>query len=105
MSGAYMRGLVAAAYKQLWLDPRIEVAPFSGDLSAAALRLFSERPDKEWSPTDRLSFIVMKSRNIQQALTADHHFEQAGFQPMLRASPTINVGTEILRPALLRFFH
>lgn len=89
MSGADTRRMAASAYNQVRLDPRIDVVPFSGDLSEASLRLFSERPDKEWSLTDCLSFIVMKSRNIQQALAADHRFEQAGFQPILRASPTI----------------
>ena len=45
--------------------------------------LFSRRPDKSWSLTDCISFVVMEDRGISEALTADHHFEQAGFIPVL----------------------
>jgi len=39
--------------------------------------------DKEWSLTDCLSFHLMNERKIPEALTADHHFEQAGFKILL----------------------
>ena len=42
------------------------------------------RRDKNWSLTDCISFVVMKDRGPTQALTADHHFEQAGFKALLR---------------------
>jgi uncharacterized protein len=41
------------------------------------------RRDKEWSLTDCISFVVMKERGLTEALTADHHFEQAGFKALL----------------------
>jgi predicted nucleic acid-binding protein len=41
------------------------------------------RPDKEWSFTDCASFGVMNEEGIEQALTGDHHFEQAGFRTVL----------------------
>jgi hypothetical protein len=50
----------------------------------AGLRLYAARPDKQWSLTDCISFVVMKDRGITEALTADHHFEQAGFKALLR---------------------
>ena len=46
--------------------------------------MFAARPDKDWSLTDCISFVVMQERNIQDALTADHHFEQAGFVALLK---------------------
>ena len=46
--------------------------------------LYGRRPDKEWSFTDCVSFNVMKDREITDALTADHHFEQAGFTALLK---------------------
>jgi predicted nucleic acid-binding protein len=49
----------------------------------AGVELFAERPDKEWSLTDCISFIVMQERGITDALTGDHHFEQAGFRALL----------------------
>ncbi len=43
--------------------------------------------DKEWSLTDCISFNVMRERAITRALTHDHHFEQAGFEALLRRDP------------------
>ncbi|NCO53669.1 MAG: type II toxin-antitoxin system VapC family toxin [Deltaproteobacteria bacterium] len=45
---------------------------------------FQERPDKEWGLTDCVSFVIMTERKISAALTTDVHFEQAGFQVLLR---------------------
>jgi predicted nucleic acid-binding protein len=46
--------------------------------------LYAERPDKGWSLTDCISFVVMRQQGITQALTGDHHFEQAGFTALLK---------------------
>ena len=35
-------------------------------------------------PAARLSFVVMEEHNVKEALTADHHFEQAGFISLLK---------------------
>jgi len=48
------------------------------------LALYISRPDKDWSLTDCISFVVMKERGLTGALTADHHFEQAGFVALLK---------------------
>jgi len=40
--------------------------------------------DKEWGLTDCISFIVMGDPGLTDALTADEHFEQAGFRALLR---------------------
>ena len=64
-------------------DPNVEVVPLSEALYAQGLRLFGARPDKEWSLTDCISFVVMEERGITRALTADHHFAQAGFEALL----------------------
>ena len=50
----------------------------------AGLNLYISRSDKDWSLTDCISFVVMKERGITDALTGDHHFEQAGFQALLK---------------------
>ena len=41
---------------------------------------FTARQDKSYSFTDCISFVVMKQRNILEALTFDKHFIQAGFR-------------------------
>ena len=52
-----------------------------------ALRLYKERPDKEWSLTDCASILIMQTEDIHEALTRDNHFAQAGFTPLLRDVP------------------
>lgn len=59
----------------------------SPDLRDAGLRLHGARPDKAWSLTDCISFVVMKERSITRALTFDSHFEQAGFEALLQHDP------------------
>jgi predicted nucleic acid-binding protein len=53
-----------------------------------ALKLHFGRSDKSWSLTDCVSFVIMHQRGIARALAYDHHFEQAGFEPLLRQDPT-----------------
>ncbi len=64
-----------------------EIILASPALFDAGLQLHAARPDKEWSLTDCISFVVMRQRNITRALAYDHHFEQAGFEPLLRREP------------------
>jgi len=54
------------------------------EIFAEAWRLYSERLDKEWSFTDCTSFIVMNRMGLTDAFTSDHHFEQAGFNILLK---------------------
>jgi predicted nucleic acid-binding protein len=69
-----------------WLasDPRVRVITADGELFGAGVDLFRCRPDKDWSLTDCISFVVMRRDGITEALTADHHFEQAGFVAPLK---------------------
>ena len=89
MSASSTRTHAARAYERIGQDPRIEVVPFSGELNADALRLFSSRSDKDWSLTDCLSFVVMARRNMREALTPDHHFDQAGLRAVLTDIPPV----------------
>jgi uncharacterized protein len=89
MSAAPTRKIAAEGLKQIRRDPRIEVITHTEELTEAAVHLFSNRSDKDWSLTDCLSFVVMERRNTRDALTADNHFEQAGFQALLSALPPV----------------
>lgn len=52
----------------------VEIVIGSHELFQEGLTLFLSRTDKEWSLTDCTSFVVMRHRQINAALTADHHF-------------------------------
>lgn len=68
----------------LGAQPDVEIVPASHPFFAQGCELHARRPDKDWSLTDCTSFIVMKSKGLEAALTADHHFAQAGFSVLMR---------------------
>jgi uncharacterized protein len=76
-----------AVIARLRSSPDCELISAYPDLFEAGLQLHAERGDKEWSLTDCTSFIVMRRRGVIRALTHDHHFEQAGFEALLRRAP------------------
>lgn len=65
-------------------DPTMEVISVMGDILEASLALFEQRSDKEWGLTDCTSFTVMRRLGLRDALTPDRHFEQAGFNVLLK---------------------
>ena len=64
-------------------DPQVTIIPAAEALFDRGITLFSNRLDKGWSLTDCISFVVMEDHGIRDALTGDHHFEQAGFRALL----------------------
>lgn len=64
----------------IWID----VLHVSSEIDEQAWQLFSQRLDKDWSLVDCSSFVIMHQYGIQEALTTDHHFEQAGFIRLLK---------------------
>jgi predicted nucleic acid-binding protein len=73
-----------ALWEQIRDHPAIEIVPAERSLLLLGLDLYTRRPDKSWSLTDCISFVVMAERGLTEALTGDHHFEQAGFRALLR---------------------
>ena len=71
-------------FDELALDPDIVVVVIDATLEAAAWRLWRSRPDKGWTLCDCASFEVMTARRLTDAVTTDHHFEQAGFSRLLK---------------------
>lgn len=69
---------------ELRADPEVSIVPPDPEMFEDGLRLFAARPDKEWSLTDCISFVVMQRDGMTEALTGDHHFEPAGFIALLK---------------------
>lgn len=66
-------------------SPEIQVVRIDTDLFQSAWALYSDRLDKEWSLTDCTSFVVMNAMGLTDAFTLDHHFQQAGFNILIKA--------------------
>jgi predicted nucleic acid-binding protein len=71
-------------YDQLQTRTDVAIIACADDLFRDGLELYRRRLDKEWSLTDCISFVVMQQHGLTDALTADHHFEQAGFTALLK---------------------
>lgn len=65
-------------------SPDVSIVAADQPLWDEGVQLYAARPDKEWSLTDCVSFVVMQREGITEALTGDHHFEQAGFVTLLK---------------------
>jgi len=61
----------------------VDVVELSSDLWQRGWELYRERPDKDWSLTDCLSFVVMQDAGLVSALTTDDDFQQAGFRALM----------------------
>jgi hypothetical protein len=84
LSAPISRSAVAAFIDAVRADPLFEVVDYAPAVYQAGFDLFANRPDKAWSLTDCISFAVMTERRLFEALTADHHFEQAGFRAVFK---------------------
>lgn len=62
--------------------------PASRELHDIGIAAHREFEDKDWSLTDCISFYLMRERGSTRALAYDHHFEQAGFDALLRRDPS-----------------
>jgi predicted nucleic acid-binding protein len=69
--------------KRIRTNKRIVVVPPGQSIFDRGMDLYRSRKDKDWSLSDCTSFVVMEERGITDALTGDHHFEQAGFRILL----------------------
>lgn len=65
-------------------DKRVLILPPDSKTLESALEMYEARADKEWSVIDCVSFLAMNERQIHDAWTMDHHFEQAGFVALLK---------------------
>jgi len=78
------RPSIIAFVNSLKTSPYVEILHVDVALDEQAWQLLIQRQDKAWSLVDCSSFIIMHQQDITEALTTDHHFEQAGFVRLLK---------------------
>jgi uncharacterized protein len=83
LSHSSKRAAFSLVLEELRSDPLGAIVPASESLFDRGVELYNARPDKSWSLTDCISFVVMRDLGLEEALTGDHHFEQAGFRALL----------------------
>ena len=67
----------------LSVSPLVEMVWVDESLHQQAVAYLQARLDKRYSLCDVVSFLVMQQMGLSEALTTDHHFEQAGFRKLL----------------------
>ena len=77
------RAAVVGLMDHLQQRADVSILPLSEEWWRRGLELYRSRDDKAWSLTDCVSFLVMQDGGLKDALTADEHFRQAGFRPVL----------------------
>ncbi len=83
-SRGQQRSVVLHFIKNIRSADWVEIVHIDESLDAEAWQFLANRLDKKWSLVDAVSFVVMQEREMTEALTADHHFEQAGFVRLLK---------------------
>ena len=78
------RSAAVAFINSCYVTPNVNVVIVDRALMDSAVDLYRSREDKEWGLTDCISFIVMRGHGLTEALTADKHFQQAGFRVLLQ---------------------
>ena len=63
----------------------VKVIHLHPPLFRKAFDLYKSHSDKLWGLIDCVSFVVMRDLAITDVLSADKHFEQAGFNILIRA--------------------
>jgi predicted nucleic acid-binding protein len=83
-AGPMFRKKAAETVRKIFDNPNVKVVVQSRESFLRALERFSNRPDKEYSLTDCSSMNVMDMEGITDVLTHDHHFQQEGYNVLIR---------------------
>ena len=83
LSAPRQREAFLRLYDRLRNNAKVMILPATPSRVDLAIDLYRRRPDKAWSLTDCMSFVVMREHGLTDALTADHHFAQAGCNALL----------------------
>lgn len=83
--GTLFRSKAAAISYALQDDPDVRLLPQASESFFAGLRLYKDRPEKEYSMTDCISIAIMKAEGMTESATGDWHFEKEGLRALFRS--------------------
>lgn len=83
-SSSFIKEELVKFISELLKDPSLILEPSTPKLHEDTVVFYRKHSDKEWGFVDCSSFVIMKRRQIKEALTYDRHFIQAGFKALLR---------------------
>ncbi len=69
--------------RSCYTTPNVKIISVDTSMLKRAVSLYETHTDKDWGLTDCISFVAMKDKGINLVLSADIHFRQAGFTPIL----------------------
>jgi predicted nucleic acid-binding protein len=73
-----------AVIEEFLSSDEVRIVSVDTVLFQQGFNLYKSHQDKVWGLVDCISFIVMREHGITDALTSDTHFEQAGFNVLLK---------------------
>ncbi len=79
------RPQIVKIVESIHASPYVHVMHVTKEWDERAWEFFKRHTDKTWSLVDCASFVIMRELGIQEALTSDRHFEQAGFTILLKS--------------------
>ncbi len=82
--GEYLREAALSIVDELRHDSTVDIIPQTTEQFAEALEFYRQRRDKSYSLTDCASMLIMRKQQIIDVLTFDRHFQQEGFNALLR---------------------
>ena len=83
-AGPRLRQRAVNLVRRMLTDPGITVLPQTHASFLEGLTLYEQRPEKHYSLTDCISMNAMRQHALTEVLTHDRHFEQEGFQLLVR---------------------
>ncbi len=81
---AFLEHYLFSTTNSIYESERWEIVPVSDFLMGKSFSLFEQMKDKEWGVVDCSSIILSRERRLSTIFTTDKHFEQAGFEILLK---------------------
>jgi len=79
-SAIKLRPIAITTLESLLVSKRWQYIHIDENLMEQSYVLSKQMIDKNWGLVDCRSIVIAKQRQLGEIFTADHHFEQAGFQ-------------------------